>query len=90
MRFQEDRIEKLDCSDGKQRKIHIWEPEKPEKVFLTVHGGMDHGGNYCLPALYFKEHGIATVAHDQQGHEKGERCDHLARRQLLCPEGLPQ
>ena len=69
MRFQEDRIEKLDCSDGKQRKIHIWEPEKPEKVFLTVHGGMDHGGNYCLPALYFKEHGIATVAHDQQGHD---------------------
>jgi len=69
MRFQEDRIEKLDCSDGKQRKIHVWEPEKPEKVFLTVHGGMDHGGNYCLPALYFREHGIATVVHDQQGHD---------------------
>lgn len=30
---------------------------------------MDHGGNYGLPALYFKEHGITTVALDQQGHD---------------------
>jgi alpha-beta hydrolase superfamily lysophospholipase len=69
MRFSEDRIDKLTCSDGKQRSIHIWEPEKPRMVFLTVHGGMDHGGNYCLPALHFREHGIATVAHDQHGHD---------------------
>lgn len=69
MRFSESRIEKLNCSDGKERKIHIWEPEVPKKVFLTVHGGMDHGGNYGLPAVYFKEHGIVSVAHDQQGHD---------------------
>ena len=69
MRFSETRIEKLKCSDGKARKIHVWEPKGPKMVFLTVHGGMDHGGNFSLPALYFKEHGIATVAHDQQGHD---------------------
>ena len=69
MRFFEDRIEKLTCSDGNERQVHIWEPGKPQMVFLTVHGGMDHGGNYCLPALFFKKHGIATVAHDQQGHD---------------------
>jgi len=69
MRFSEDRIEKLDCSDGVQRDIHIWEPEAPRAVFLTIHGGMDHGGNYMLPALYLKNHGFATVAHDQQGHD---------------------
>jgi len=69
MRFSEDRIEKLTCSDGKERQVHVWEPEKPRMVFLTVHGGMDHGGNYCLPALFFKKNGIATVAHDQQGHD---------------------
>ena len=28
--------------------------------------------------------------HDQQGHEQGDRSDHLARRQLLRAEGLPQ
>jgi lysophospholipase len=69
MRFHEDRIEKLTCSDGKQRNIHIWEPDAPSRVFLTVHGAMDHGGNYCLPALYFREHGIISAAHDQHGHD---------------------
>ncbi len=73
MRFSEDRIEKLACSDGVERDIHIWEPEKPRAVFLTIHGAMDHGGNYILPALYFKEHQIATVAHDQHGHDKQKK-----------------
>ena len=69
MRFSEDRIEKLTCSDGIKRDIHIWEPEAPRAVFLAVHGGMDHGGNYILPALYFRKHQMATVAHDQHGHD---------------------
>ena len=69
MRFSEDRIEKLTCSDGIQRDIHIWEPQQPRAVFLTVHGGMDHGGNYVNPGLYLKEQGFATVAHDQHGHD---------------------
>jgi len=69
MRFSEDRIEKLSCSDGIQRNIHIWEPDRPRAVFLTVHGGMDHGGNYVTPALYLKEKGFATVAQDQNGHD---------------------
>ena len=69
MRFSESRIEKLVCSDGKARKIHIWEPRVSKLVFLTVHGGMDHGGNYGLPAVYFREHDMATVALDQQGHD---------------------
>lgn len=70
MRFSEDRIEKLKCSDGILRDIHIWEPQDPRAVFLTVHGGMDHGGNYVNPGLFMKEKGFATVAHDQQGHDK--------------------
>ena len=75
MRFSEDRMEKLTCSDGKQRNIHIWEPDTPRMVFLTVHGLMDHGGNYILPALFFRDQGIATVAHDQHGHDhQGNPC----------------
>jgi len=69
LRFSEDRIEKLTCSDGIQRYIHIWEHESPRAVFLTVHGGMDYGGNYVNPALFLKEHGFVTVAHDQHGHD---------------------
>lgn len=70
MRFSEDRIEQLMCSDGIKRKIHIWEPEKPRAVFLTIHGGMDHGGNYITVARFMKQHGFATVAHDQHGHDQ--------------------
>jgi alpha-beta hydrolase superfamily lysophospholipase len=69
MRFSEDLIEKYTGTDGQERKVHIWEPDAPQMVFLTVHGALDHGGNYYLPALYFREHGIATVAPDQQGHD---------------------
>lgn len=69
MRYSENRLEKLLCTDGKKRNIHIWEPEQPARIFLTIHGGMDHGGNYGLPALYFRDHGIATVALDQHGHD---------------------
>ena len=69
MRFAEDRVEKLTCSDGRGRNIHVWEPESPRMVFLMVHGLMDHGGNYMLPALFFRERGIATVALDQHGHD---------------------
>jgi alpha-beta hydrolase superfamily lysophospholipase len=73
MRFSEDRIEFLNCSDGINRKIHIWEPRSPEAVFLAIHGGMAHGGDYVTPALFFKKHHIATIAPDLHGHDQKEK-----------------
>ncbi len=70
MRFSEDRIEKLTCSDGIQRDIHIWEHEKPNAVFLTVHGLQDHGGNYLNAGMYLKKRGYALVSYDQHGHDR--------------------
>jgi len=78
MRFSEDRIEKLTCSDGIARDIHIWEHEAPEAVFLTLHGIQDHGGNYMNLGTYMKEHGYATVAPDQHGHDR-KRKAHVPR-----------
>jgi alpha-beta hydrolase superfamily lysophospholipase len=78
MRFSEDRIEKLDCSDGVQRDIHIWEPEKPRAVFLAIHGLMDHGGNFMNLGLALRTHGFATAAHDQHGHDR-KRKAHVPR-----------
>ncbi len=69
MRFSEDRMEKLTCSDGAQRNIHIWEAKTNRAIFLIIHGVMDHAGNYVTTGLFFKEHGITTVAHDQRGHD---------------------
>jgi alpha-beta hydrolase superfamily lysophospholipase len=34
---------------------------------------MDHGGNFMETGLYFRERGIAVVAHDQQGHDRQEK-----------------
>ena len=78
MRFSEDRIEKLSCSNGVLRDIHIWEHENPRAVFITFHGLMDHGGNYLNPGLYLKERGFALVAHDQHGHDRKRRA-HVPR-----------
>ncbi|MDF1575216.1 MAG: alpha/beta fold hydrolase [Bacteroidales bacterium] len=78
MRFSEDRIEKLHCSDGILRDVHIWEPAGPRAVFLTLHGLMDHGGNYKNPGLFMKEQGYALVAPDQQGHDR-KRKAHVSR-----------
>ena len=78
MRFSEDRIEKLSCSDGIQRDIHIWEPDTPKAVLLTVHGLMDHGGNYKNLGMGLKAHGFATVAYDQHGHGR-KRKAHIPR-----------
>lgn len=78
MRFSEDRIEKLTCSDGIKRDIHIWEHKDPKAIFLTLHGLMDHGGNYMNPGIYMKEKGYALVAHDQHGHDM-KRLAHVPR-----------
>jgi lysophospholipase len=69
MRFSENRIEKLTCSDGIRRDIHIWEHKTPKAVFLTFHGLMDHGGNYLNLGIYMRSHGFTLVAPDQHGHD---------------------
>ena len=37
-------------------------------MLLALHGGMAHAGDYVTPALYFRQHGIATVAYDLCGN----------------------
>lgn len=73
MRFHEDRMAKLVCSDGVSRDVHIWEAESPKAVFVAIHGGMAHAGDYCTPGLYFKEKGYATVSFDMVGHDRKEK-----------------
>lgn len=75
MRFSEDQLAALTCSDGVQRPIHIWQPEQPRAVVLAIHGGMAHGGDYVTPALALRPHGIATVSFDMHGHDGKKRVD---------------
>lgn len=73
MRFQEDKMSSLVCSDGVSRDIHIWQAENPKAVFVAIHGGLAHAGDYCTPGLYFKERGYATVSYDMHGHDRKEK-----------------
>jgi alpha-beta hydrolase superfamily lysophospholipase len=70
MRFSETRMDVLKTKDGLNLDIHIWEPETPKAVLLAIHGALVHAGDYEIPALYFKEKGIATVAIDMRGHKQ--------------------
>ena len=74
-RFSEDALDHLRCSDGVERKIHLWGPAKPKGVFLAVHGGLAHAGDWVTPALYFKKKGWATASFDMHGHATGKRVD---------------
>lgn len=75
MRFSEDKLATLQCSDQVKRPIHIWAPERPRAVILAIHGGMAHAGDFVTPALFFREHGFATVSFDMCGHDGQKRVD---------------
>lgn len=75
MRFSEDKLAQLTCTDGVQRTIHIWQDQSPKAVILAIHGGMAHAGDYVTPALYFRPHGLATVSFDMHGHDGKKRVD---------------
>lgn len=74
-RFAEDRFARFKGRQGAERTIHIWEPAQPRAVLLAIHGGLAHAGDFVTPALWFRQHGIATVSFDLCGHEKQRRVD---------------
>lgn len=49
--------------------VYTWLPDREIKaVFIGLHGGLAHAGDWVTPALYFKEKGIATYAFDFRWH----------------------
>lgn len=75
MRFSEDALSTFEGSDGSLRTVHQWSPSSPRAVLVAIHGGMAHGGDYQVPALFFKDRGWATVSFDQAGHDRQQRVD---------------
>ena len=88
MRFSEDKMASLLCSDKVERPIHIWQPEHPRAVILAIHGGMAHAGDYVTPALTFRQHGIATVSFDMVGHDGKRKVDIPSFEAFLDDEEL--
>lgn len=75
MRFSEDRLARFKGRGGAERTIHIWEPSQPRAVIMALHGGLAHAGDYVTPALYFRDHDIATASFDMCGHDGKRRAD---------------
>jgi len=58
-------------SVGEKTKLpsYAWIPEGEVKaIFIAIHGGMAHGGDWETTALFFKDKGIATYALDLRWH----------------------
>ncbi len=69
MYFKETKKDVLEIEDGVCLPIRMWLPKKaPKAVFIAIHGGMAHAGDWVTPALFFAEKDIATVAFDLRGH----------------------
>jgi alpha-beta hydrolase superfamily lysophospholipase len=69
MDFKETQSALITLGGGVQTFARIWEPAaRPKAVFVAVHGGMAHCGDWVTPALYFAKKGIATVAFELRGH----------------------
>jgi len=59
--FQADKNTKL--------LTHSWLPDGDIKaVFIAIHGGTAHGGDFVTPGIFFKEKGMATYALDLRWH----------------------
>ncbi len=69
MDFSETKCELFQPDEKTKLLARIWLPEKKVKaVFLAIHGGLAHGGDWVTPAQYFQKHGIATYALDLRWH----------------------
>jgi len=69
MSFGETKTEVFRPDDNTKLMTYAWLPKKDIKaVFIAVHGGLAHAGDWVTPALFFKEKGVATYAFDLRYH----------------------
>ncbi|MCP4136135.1 MAG: alpha/beta hydrolase [bacterium] len=69
MKFSETKCEIFQADEKTKLLTHIWLPEKKvSAVFIAIHGGLTHGGDYITSGLYFAKKGVATYAPDLRYH----------------------
>jgi alpha-beta hydrolase superfamily lysophospholipase len=69
MGFSETGREIVQVDEKTKLLTYCWEPAgNCRAVFIAIHGGMAHGGDWVTPALYFMKKGIATYAPDLRWH----------------------
>ncbi len=69
MGFNETNIDVFQPDKKTKLQVYEWLPDSSVKaVFIAVHGGMAHAGDWVTPAIYFKDKGVATYAFDLRWH----------------------
>jgi alpha-beta hydrolase superfamily lysophospholipase len=56
--------------DGEHLPLRIWAADRPKAVIVALHGMGDYSNAFAMPAPYWAEHGITTLAFDQRGFGK--------------------
>ena len=84
MSFKETKSEIINLEPNLKALLRIWLPEnKPNAIFLAVHGLLAHSGDWVTLASYFKTKGIATYGADLRfhgthyQHNKGKNIGHV-------------
>jgi alpha-beta hydrolase superfamily lysophospholipase len=53
--------------DGLSLFVQQWRAENPKAILVALHGMNDYSHAFALPAPYWAEQGITTLAYDQRG-----------------------
>ena len=69
MYYSENQTELFQADKDTRLLSRQWLTDKKLKaIFIAIHGGMAHCGDWVTPALYFKKSGISTFAIDLRWH----------------------
>jgi len=69
MDYGETTCEVFQADEKTKLLARIWLPEQGTKaIFIGIHGGMAHGGDWVTSAHYFNEKGVALYALDLRWH----------------------
>src|SRR5436190_13150571 len=53
--------------DGLQLPLRHWDAGHPKAVIVALHGMSDYSRAFAMPAPWWAEQGITTIAYDQRG-----------------------
>jgi acylglycerol lipase len=56
--------------DGTRLPLREWDAKAPKAVIVALHGMSDYSEAFEMPAPWWAEHGITTIAYDQRGFGK--------------------
>jgi alpha-beta hydrolase superfamily lysophospholipase len=61
----------LIARDGTRLPLRRWEAESTRAVIVALHGMSDYSNAFDMPARFWAEHGVTTLAYDQRGFGAG-------------------